>query len=638
MAKEPKFVWRGVMIVAPVLVLTVLGLYSLKQDRLLAEAQARERAQELAESFASEIMGVLQKEPSGKEVLRFQLDSAGKLVFPPPVAAIPIPEAASEAVNRYRAGVLAMQEGRDEEALQAFEAVARDHPEAIGETGLPLKPLAQLKWIELANRVPQLRDRASAMEDSLGSNAVFQPGILTPQILQRLSGARWREEWERHEMIRAIYESARSEVRARFPRLLWAGDWLLARQEGDGVNYICWHANVVEGRAGQAPFAFTASIGTAAQNWNTHEAELLANPINRKLVEFAGRLPRHFDYSLEIGGKTIASTNALQLVVRGGGSKGSGRPWVKSLTGRPPDGAFGASTRAENGAEYLKAAIHLISPEMLYERQRDRALVFGLLIAASAAAAVIGCYSALRAFQRQHRLAELKSDFVSSVSHELRAPIASVRLMAEGLERGSVTESEKQHEYFRFIVQECRRLGSMIENVLDFSRIDQDRKEYEFEPTDLPKLVEQTVKFMEPYAAERQVKLQTQIAGGVGEAQVDGRAIQQALVNLIDNAIKHSPQGTQVRIGLDGTDSVRISVQDQGAGIPAGEREKIFERFYRCGSELRRETQGVGIGLSIVKHIVDAHSGTIHVSGEPGKGSTFTIVLPRERKEDTNES
>jgi signal transduction histidine kinase len=582
-------------------------------------------------------MGVLQKEPSGKEVLRFELDSAGKLVFPPPVAAIPVPDAAGDAVNRYRAGVLAMQEGRDEEALQAFEAVARDHPEAVGETGLPLKPLAQLKWIELANRVPQLRDRAAAMEDSLGSNAVFQPGILTPQILQRLAGARWREEWERHEMIRAIYESARSEMRVHFPRLLWAGDWLLARQEGHGGNYLCWHANVVEGRAGQAPFAFTASIGTAAQNWNAHEAELLANPINRKLVEFAGRLPRYFDYSLEMGGKTIASTNALQLVVRGGGSKGSGRPWVKSLTGRPPEGAFGASTRTENGAEYLKAAIHLISPEMLYERQRDRALLFGLLIAASAAAAVIGCYSALRAFQRQHRLAELKSDFVSSVSHELRAPIASVRLMAEGLERGSVTESEKQQEYFRFIVQECRRLGAMIENVLDFSRIDQDRKEYEFEPTDLPKLVEQTVKFMEPYAAERQVTLEAQIAGEVGEAQVDGRAIQQALVNLIDNAVKHSPQQGEVRIVLDGTDSVRLAVTDQGPGVPANERTKIFERFYRCGSELRRETQGVGIGLSIVKHIVDAHSGTIHVSGEPGKGSIFTIVLPRERKEE-NES
>ena len=311
--------------------------------------------------------------------------------------------------------------------------------------------------------------------------------------------------------------------------------------------------------------------------------------------------------------------------------------WTTVGFSSPPP-AYGAVTRAQNGTEYLKIGIHLISPQMLYERERDRAIIFGLLIGASVVAAATGCVSAWRAFQRQHRLAELKSDFVSSVSHELRAPIASVRLMAEGLERGNVTDAQKQHDYFRFIVQECRRLGSMIENVLDFSRIEQGRKEYQFEPTDLPKLVDQTVKLMERYAAERQVTLASDIAADIAEAQVDGRAIQQALVNLIDNAIKHSPAGATVRVILDGTDSVRIVVQDQGTGIPAQEQEKIFERFYRCGSELRRETQGVGIGLSIVKHIVDAHSGTIYVTSEPGKGSSFTIILPRQRKEDANES
>jgi signal transduction histidine kinase len=139
-----------------------------------------------------------------------------------------------------------------------------------------------------------------------------------------------------------------------------------------------------------------------------------------------------------------------------------------------------------------------------------------------------------------------------------------------------------------------------------------------------------------------------EIASGTAEAPVDGRAIQQALVNLIDNAIKHSPQGGEVRVTCSrrGNEAdppphvggcVSLSVQDQGEGIPPQEREKIFERFYRCGSELRRETQGVGIGLSIVKHIVDAHAGTIQVASEPGKGSTFTIILPRDRKEE-NES
>ena len=133
--------------------------------------------------------------------------------------------------------------------------------------------------------------------------------------------------------------------------------------------------------------------------------------------------------------------------------------------------------------------------------------MIGALLAMSALAAFVGFFAARGAFYRQLRLNEMKSNFVSSVSHELRAPIASVRLMAEGLERGKIAGAEKQNEYFKFIVQECRRLSSLIENVLDFSRIEQGRKQYEMESTDLVALTNQTVKLMETYAAERQVKI-----------------------------------------------------------------------------------------------------------------------------------
>jgi signal transduction histidine kinase len=265
-----------------------------------------------------------------------------------------------------------------------------------------------------------------------------------------------------------------------------------------------------------------------------------------------------------------------------------------------------------------------------WAEQKRRLWWFGGVITLAVGAALVGLISAWRTFQQQWQLSEMKSNFVSSVSHELRAPLASVRLMAESLQRGKVAEPQRQHEYFDLIGRECRRLSSLVENVLDFARMDQGRKQYQMEPTDLVALVRHTVKSMEAYATERQVGLELTVRGEPADMEIDGQAMQQALVNLIDNAVKYSPKQKAVGIWLEFAEGqVVLAVRDEGPGIPPEEHERIFERFYRRGPELRRETQGVGIGLSIVKHVVEAHGGRVVVESAEGQGSCFRIEIPR---------
>jgi signal transduction histidine kinase len=218
--------------------------------------------------------------------------------------------------------------------------------------------------------------------------------------------------------------------------------------------------------------------------------------------------------------------------------------------------------------------------------------------------------------------------------------------MAENLDRGKISTSAKQHDYFRFIVLECRRLSSLIENVLDFARIEQGRKQYDFEATDVAALVQQTVQLLEPAAAEKNITLRVEglplelpsaPAGASSPTSasaaplMDASAIQQALINLLDNAIKHSPKNATVIVSVSrapAQSTLSLSVTDSGPGIPASEHARIFERFYRRGSEMRRETPGVGIGLSIVQHIAQSHGGRVLVKSAPGEGSQFTIELP----------
>ena len=240
-----------------------------------------------------------------------------------------------------------------------------------------------------------------------------------------------------------------------------------------------------------------------------------------------------------------------------------------------------------------------------------------------------GVYMAYRNISREMNLARLKSDFVANVSHELRTPLALIRLYAETLELGRLTAKEKYQEYFRIIREESERLSALINNILDFSRIEAGRKEYDFKETNLAELVRSTLESYRFQIEQNGFAFEENIAGDIPPVNVDREAIARSLLNLVNNALKYSKDQKYIGVSLyRANGSVKLEVSDHGIGIAPAEHAKIFEKFYRCGDPLVHNTKGSGLGLSLVRHIAQAHGGNVSVESAPEKGSKFTIALP----------
>jgi signal transduction histidine kinase len=245
-----------------------------------------------------------------------------------------------------------------------------------------------------------------------------------------------------------------------------------------------------------------------------------------------------------------------------------------------------------------------------------------------------GMIFAYRNVARELALAKLKSDFVSNVSHELRTPLSLIRLYAETLELGRISTPGKHQEYYEIIRKESERLSSLINNILDFSRIEAGKKEYSFRETDMADLVRSTLDSYRFEIEQNGFEFEQKIDNNVPPLRVDREAIARSLLNLVNNAVKYSTTEKYLGVHLyQRNGGVNLEVVDHGIGIPLKEQLKIFEKFYRVGDPLVHNTKGSGLGLSLVRHIVQAHGGMVAVESAPGRGSKFIITLPLQNSE-----
>lgn len=225
----------------------------------------------------------------------------------------------------------------------------------------------------------------------------------------------------------------------------------------------------------------------------------------------------------------------------------------------------------------------------------------------------------------------MRRDFVANVSHELKTPVGAIQLLAETVEAGA-DDPDFVRDYSGRMRKEARRLGVLVQEIIELTRLQEGDALAEPEVVDVDDVVAEAVDRVRVEADGRQITL---VAGGTKGLRVRGDAalITTAVRNLLDNAIRYSEPRTRVSVGVsldaEDPDIVRIAVVDQGIGIPKEEQERVFERFYRVDKARSRATGGTGLGLSIVKHVAADHGGTVELWSAPGRGSTFTLVLPR---------
>lgn len=248
-----------------------------------------------------------------------------------------------------------------------------------------------------------------------------------------------------------------------------------------------------------------------------------------------------------------------------------------------------------------------------------------------------GAVAVLQDVTELRKLERMRSDFVSNVSHELRTPVTSIKGFVDTLLDGAMSDPGTCEHFLKIIQRESDRLVRLLSDLLDLSRIESKRSEVILVPTDLRRVVEDSMAVVEGEAVRKGVKVECAISAELPRVMADPDMLAQVFINLLDNGVKYTPPGGRVEVHatpIDGGKRVEVCVADTGIGIPREHLPRIFERFYRVDKARSRQMGGTGLGLAIVKHIIDRHGSKITVESQEGKGTEFTFILPAAAEEE----
>ena len=494
---------------------------------------------------------------------------------------------AQAAYARLLRGRASLAAGRRAGALRDYEAVLRTRLDVVDEHGVPIALYAATRLLDAGVQRGAITDRVRRTAD--------HAGWLSPTALY---------------LLRDLAGSLRS-----------SADPAEARTAGDLADAIAARLACTEQLVALQRDFPRLDLGAPGVRTPSTDARWVPYGSPRWLIGKTAPLSGDGDVVLVVWADSLFAA-ALDAVFKSGGGAGE----LIVVSNEEEDGEL-------LGAAFPGLMVRFASLPGLGEASWDvRRWFYVVALLLVLSVTLFGAYLVSRDVRRELRLAEMRSRFVSAVSHELKTPLTAIRMFAETLQLGRSPDPETQTEYLETIVNESERLTRLLNNVLDFSKIERGQKEYRRTPNDLADIVSASARAMRYQLEQQHFTLNVEVQDGVPPANVDRDAIEQAILNLLSNAMKYSGASRAIDLRLTRVDGEAvIEVVDRGVGIDAGDQSRIFEQFYRVPAKGNDGIPGTGLGLTLVRHIAEGHGGRVTLKSAPGEGSAFAIHLPLER-------